>query len=210
MSDFDFHFGSPVHCQDGRRLGTLERLIVEKEGLDPHSIVVKEDDGFSGRRFAPGAWYFADEVIVPIKSVATASRDAVALTLVTADARRLAPYLDYHYQPLDRSAVAGRFVALATSGPHTPNLTEIANKPPDEPEVAACGNVSLAHGGRNFRHCQDVPVNVGNSGVLGARPPRLVPPLVASPGRFLPPRYHPALRTIRPRDDIHRLRPPDS
>jgi len=210
MADFDFHFGAPVRCRDGRLIGKLERLIVEKEGLDPHSIVVREDDGFSGRRLVPGAWYFNDEVIVPIKSVASAGRDAVELTLVAADARHLPPYLDYHYRPLDGAVVAREFVALATSGPYTPNLVETANKSADELEVAAGENVMLGHEGHKLGHVQDVLIEDGEFIGVVVRPSGLFAKDVLVPVRFLERSDDMALFVDLTEADIHRLRPPDS
>ena len=210
MSDFDFHFGAPVRCNDGRLIGTLERLIVEKEGLDPHSIVVKEDDGFSGRRFAPGAWYFHDEVTVPIKSVARAGREAVELTLAAADARHLPPYLDYHYKPLDRGAVAREFIAVATSGPYTPNLEETANKRADELEVSAGENVMLGHQGHKLGHVHDVLIEDGEFIGVVVRPSGLFAKDVLVPVRFLERSDDMALFVDLTEADIHNLRPPDS
>ena len=210
MSKFDFHFGAPVRCRDGRLIGTLERLIVEKEGLDPHSIVVREDDGFSGRRLAPGAWYFHDEVIVPLKSVASAGRHAVELTLGAPDARRLMPYLDYHYQPLDRPAVVRMYVAVGTGGPYAPNLVETANKRDDELEVSAGENVMLGHKGHEFGHVQDVLIEDGEFIGVVVRPSRLFAKDVLVPVRFLERSDDMALFVDLTEADIHKLRPPDS
>ena len=210
MSNFDFHFGAPVRCQDGRLIGTLERLIVEKEGLDPHSIVVKEDDGFSGRRFAPGSWYFHDEVMVPIKSVATAVRDGVELTLGAQDARRLKPYLDYHYRPLDSAAVVRTFVAVGTGGPYTPNLVETADKRDDELEVSAGENVMLGHAGHKLGHVHDVLIDDGEFIGVVVRPSGLFTKDVLIPVRFLERSDDMALFVDLTEADIRELRPPES
>lgn len=206
MSGFDFHFGAPVRCQDGRLLGNLECLIVEKEGLDPHSIVVKEDDGFSGRRFAAGAWYFQDEVIVPVGSVARAGRDGVELTVNAADARRLAPYLSHRY----RAQVGRMFVALASSGPYTPNVDEIANKRADELEVSADENVMLGHDGHKLGHVRDVVIVDGEFIGVVIRPTGFFVKDVLVPVRFLERSDDMALFVDLSEEDIKKLRPPDS
>jgi hypothetical protein len=210
VSGFDFHFGAPVRCHDGRLIGNLERLIVEKEGLDPHSIVVKEDDGFSGRRFAPGAWYFHDELIVPVKSVARAGRDGVELTVSATDARHLVPYLSYRYRAADRAQVGRMFVALASGGPYTPNVEEIANKKPDELEVSADENVMLGHGGHKLGQVRDVVIQDGEFIGVVIRPSGFFAKDVLVPVRFLERSDDMALFVDLSEDDIKKLRPPDS
>ena len=149
-----------ISC-DGRLIGSLERLLVEKEGFDPHSVVVREDDDFTGRRFAPGSWYFHDEVLVPVANVVEATGDTIALDLTAVEVRRLRPYLSYRYRAADAAALGRTFIALGTGGVGIPNLDEVATKTSDELEMAAGENVMLGDSGRKLGHVREILINDG-------------------------------------------------
>ena len=159
MPQLELCFGASVISRDGRLIGTLERLVVEQEGFDPHSIVVKEGDRFAGRRFAPGSWYFHDEVVVPVANVAAATAEQVTLNVTAAEVRRLRPYLSYRYRAVDAAELGRSFVALGTGGVGIPTLDEVAAKSPDELEIANGENVMLGRTGRKLGHVREVLID---------------------------------------------------
>jgi sporulation protein YlmC with PRC-barrel domain len=159
VPQFELCFGSSVISRDGRLIGTLERLVVEEEGFDPHAIVVKEGDQFTGRRFAPGSWYFHDEVVVPLANVVGATAERVTLNVTAAEVRRLHPYLSYQYRAVDAAELGRSFVALGTGGVGFPKVDEVAAKSPSELEIANGENVMLGHTGRKLGHVRQVLID---------------------------------------------------
>ena len=186
MADLALNFGADVYSSDGRRIGSLERVIVEDEGFDPHAVVVKEDSRFAGTFLAPGSMYFHDELIVPVASVRSAGEDRVDLDLTAAEARRLRPYLSYRYRPVDAAAVGRVFAALALpGGVSAPNVDEIAAKGADEIEVAAGENVMLGRTGRRLGHVKEVLVDDGEFVGIVMHPEGFFKHDVVVPVRFL-------------------------
>jgi sporulation protein YlmC with PRC-barrel domain len=206
MPTFEFHFGAQVISDDGRLVGTLESLIVEQEGFDPHSIVVKEDDGFAGRRFAPGSWYFHDKVLVPVKAIAHATPENIQLQISSGEVRRLSPYLSYRYRQLDAGEVGRTFAALAGSGIATPNVDEIPAKAADELEVTRDENVMLGHAGRKLGQVRQVLVEDGELIGIVMHPHGLFTRDVIVPIRFLQRSDDLALFVDLSEEDLERLK----
>ena len=207
MSRLDFRFGAPVLSSDDRLIGALERLVTGREGFDPHSIVVKENDQFSGRRLAPGSWYLHDEVLVPVRRVATATEDEVLLDLSAAECRRLKPYLSHHYRPVDSGAALRMVVAVASTGITPPNLDEVAAKSADELEIAKGENVMLGHIGRRLGHVQEVIFDAGELVGVVMKPNGFFHQDLLVPVRFLARSDDLALFVDATEDDVRRLQP---
>jgi len=96
----DFHLGADVVASDGRKVGTLARIIVEQDGFDARALVVKEEESFAGRLLAAESLFITDEVVVPITAVESATHDLVKLSMPAADVRRQPPYLSHHFKQL--------------------------------------------------------------------------------------------------------------
>ena len=43
----DFRLGADVVASDGRKVGTLVSVIVDEDGFDPRSLVVRERESFA-------------------------------------------------------------------------------------------------------------------------------------------------------------------
>jgi sporulation protein YlmC with PRC-barrel domain len=200
-------FGSQVISRDGRQIGSLERLVVEEEGFDPHFIVVKESNQFAGRRFAPGSWYLQDEVIVPAANVVEASSERVALNLTAAEVRRLRPYLSYQYRAVDAAQLGRTFVALGTGGVAAPNVDEVAAKALDELEIANGENVMLGHTGRKLGDVREVLIDDGELIGVVMHPSGFFQHAVLVPVRFLARSDDMALFVDATEEDIEKLEP---
>lgn len=182
----DFHFGARVVSRDGREVGSLHRLVVQEEGLDPRAIVVKEGARFSGRLLAPGSWYLVDDVLIDVAAVASADRERVELRLTAAEVRRQPPYLSYTYRPLTRGQAAAAQLGLLLPGTvEAPNLEEHARKRSDELEIEEGENVMLGRTGRRLGHVRDVLVDEGELVGIVLRPEGFFKEDVVLPVRFL-------------------------
>jgi hypothetical protein len=193
---------------DGREVGTFQGLVAEQGDFDPHSIVVKEGLGFSGRRLAPGCLYFQDEVLVPIANVTSADHDRIELDMTGADVRRLRPYLSYRYRPVDARAVGRMFVGLATPGAVVaPNVDEIAVKSRDELEIDAGENVMLGHSGRKLGHVREALIDKGEFIGIVMHPEGLFKHDLIVPVRFLKRSDDLALFVDANDEDLRNLKP---
>jgi sporulation protein YlmC with PRC-barrel domain len=209
VPQFELCFGRPVVSSDGRTIGNLERLVVEEEGFDPHSIIVREADQFSGRRFAPGSWYFHDEMIVPVANVVEATEERVVLNLTGTEVRRLHPYLSYKYRPVDAATAARTFIALGGGGPGMPNVDEIAAKSSRELEIDNDEKVMLGHTGQKLGNVREVLVDDGELIGIVIDPKGFFNHDVQVPVRFLGRSDDMALFVDATNEDIEKLRPID-
>lgn len=207
MAGFTFNFGSEAFSSDGRRVGTVERVIVEEEGFDPLAIVVKEDARFAGKLLAPGSMYFQDELVVPLDNVRLASEQKVELSLTARQVRRLRPYLSYRFRPVDGAGVGRVFVALATAGITPPNVDEVAAKGQDQIEIDVGENVMLGHTGKRLGQVREVLVEDGEFVAIVVHPAGLFKHDVVVPVRFLDRSDDLALFVDATEDDIQRLMP---
>jgi sporulation protein YlmC with PRC-barrel domain len=181
----DLHMGAEVVSSDGKRIGTLQRVIVDEEGFDPHAIVVREDARFAGHLLAPGSWFLVDETAIPIRSVSRAAPARIDIDMDAAAVRRLAPYLSYHERPLTRADVAASILALATSTAASPALAETADKSASELEIDAGENVMLGKTGRVLGHVRDVLIDDGELIGIVMRPAGFFEHDTVLPVRFL-------------------------
>jgi sporulation protein YlmC with PRC-barrel domain len=156
----DLSLGASVHTSDGHHVGTLERVVVDAESWDPHALIVRETNRFSGRSLAPGAGMMVAEVIVPLGAIAEAGPDHIQLKLDRRATRALPPYLSYHYKPLERgdglrfaAALAGGSLGV---GPMFPLLAETADKADGDIEIRRGENVMIGHGGEKLGTVRDV------------------------------------------------------
>src|ERR1700740_326974 len=88
----DYHLGADVIAADGRKVGTLVRLIVNAQDFNLRALVVKEEESFAGRLLATETVFITDEVVIPIEAVRSATRESVSLSLSSHDVRRQKPY----------------------------------------------------------------------------------------------------------------------
>jgi sporulation protein YlmC with PRC-barrel domain len=156
----DLQLGASVHTSDGHHVGTLERIVVDAESWDPHALIVRETNWFSGRNLAPGSGLMVAEVIVPLSAIDDAGAGGVRLRLDKRATRALPPYLSYQYRPLERGDGLRYAAALAGGslgvGPLFPLLQENADKPEGDIEIRHGENVMIGHGGEKLGTVQDI------------------------------------------------------
>lgn len=182
----DFHMGAAVYSSDGHEIGTLARLLVERERLDLRALVVKESRRFSGHMLSPGSFLLADELIVPRDGVESISHDRIDLKLSAGEVRGLAPYLDYRYGgETVEEGVEDELSVLALS-PSVPfSLKEVANKNADELEIAGGENVMLGHTGKKLGTVKDVLFDEADLVGVVVLPDGILKKEVILPRRFL-------------------------
>ncbi len=77
----DFRLGADVVASDGRKVGSLVRVVVEREGFDARALVVKEEESLAGRVRSDESLFVTDEVVIPIAAVESATHDLVQLSI---------------------------------------------------------------------------------------------------------------------------------
>ncbi len=169
-----FHLGASVHTSDGHHAGTLERVVVDAELWDPHALIVRETEWFSGRVLAPGAGMMVAEVIVPLDAIESITQSDVRLKLDKRATRALPPYLSYQYQPLQRGDqwryAAAMVGAPLGGGPFFPRLDETADKAAGDIEIRHGENVMIGHEGDKLGTVQDVLFDEGELVGIVVRP----------------------------------------
>lgn len=90
----DLHIGVAVTGTDGKHLGTLTRIVVEREGFRVTHIVVDPGLVESGNLLAPGGWEKPRERVVPVDLITAASEHGIQLS--TDEARFAAQPLFEH------------------------------------------------------------------------------------------------------------------
>ncbi len=75
----DLHIGVAVSGRDGRRLGTLVRIVIDRESTSVTHIVVDPGLVESGNLFAPGGWEKPRARVVPEAMILSADADGVRL-----------------------------------------------------------------------------------------------------------------------------------
>jgi sporulation protein YlmC with PRC-barrel domain len=185
----DFHLGASVRTADGHHAGTLQRIVVDGESWDPHALIVRETEWFSGRVLAPGAGMMVAEVIVPLRAVAAVGPQEIRLNLDKRATRRLPPYLSYQYQPLQEGDGLRYAAALVGgqlgAGPMFPRLDETADKAEGDIEISHGENVMIGHGGDKLGTVQDVLFDDGELVGIVVRPTGLFTHDVVVQVRFL-------------------------
>jgi sporulation protein YlmC with PRC-barrel domain len=157
----DFHLGAPVHTSDGRHIGSLHRVVVDRESWEPHQIVVKETARFNGHLLALAAGLMTEELIVPVAAIARVSRERLDLSITAVEARRLPPYLTYSWAPLDVAGAVEEDLGVLLGAPLPPPGAETAHKARGDIEIRPDEHVHLGRGGPIFGEVRDLLVDDG-------------------------------------------------
>lgn len=203
----ELHLGAAVHTSDGTHIGSLRRVIVDRESWEPHQVIVKESARFNGHLLALAAGLMTEELVVPFVAVAGASRDRVDLAITAAEARRLPPYLSYALQPLGGGDQAVNDLAILLGGAPLAREAESADKPAADIEIRAGESVMLGHGGERLGRVRDVLLDGGELVGVVVRPQRLLEEDVVLQRRFLERSDDGALFAMLTREDIEHLPP---
>jgi hypothetical protein len=174
----DFKLGGVVRSGDGREVGTLHRVLVDRETFAPRAIVVKEHFTFGGHLLAPGSLLLTDDLVVPIDAVVSAS-------LTTSDVRHLPPYLSYRATGEGVPDLAREGIAIWLGGLEIPPITEFATKESADIEIAQGENVMLGKSGRKLGVVRSVLVEGGQLVGVVLHPEGLFKHDVVLPVRFL-------------------------
>jgi sporulation protein YlmC with PRC-barrel domain len=204
-AESEYRMGARVFASDGGHVGSLIGLVVDREALEPHALVVKESRWFTGHILSPGAALLVDEVAVPLEGVARVAPDRIDLALTADQVRRLPPYLTYRYTSLGPAHMGVEAIELV-GGPGVPPLVETAGKRGDEIEISSGEPVLTADGDR-LGTVKEVLVQGEELVGVVLHPRGLFGDEVIMPRRFLRRGDDLALRADLSRDDIGRLRP---
>ncbi len=203
----DFHLGAEVVASDGRKVGTLVRVVVEKDGFDPRSLVVREEESFAGRLLAAESLFITDEVVIPISAVQSAAHDLVRLSMSGHDVRRQPPYLSHHFKTLTVRTAALEDADVLTGGMGIPRAEETAAKGKDEIEIDAGENVMLGTTGRRLGHVRDILYDQGELIGVVIKPDGFFKRDVVLPVRFIDRADDLALFAHLNESDIEHLKP---
>lgn len=152
----DFHLGAGVYASEGTEVGRLVHVLVDME-YRLQALVIEESHGFSGRLLSPESILVSDQFIVPKDAVKAVTHRRVDLTVSSAQARRLPPYITYREKGETVGEELEDAAGVFGSGPEIPNwVEEVANKPATELEIDAGENVMLGHTGRKLGTVKDV------------------------------------------------------
>lgn len=203
----DFHLGAAVFSSDGKHLGALHRVIVNRDTWEPSQIIVKETRRFSGHFFAPGAGLITDDIIVPLAALAHVQHDRVELSLTSEEVRRLPPYLSYHYESMSGSeALVAALSGLGATGMREP-LVETAAKSDGDIEIRQGESVMLGHQGQLLGHVHDVVFDDGELVGIVLRPHGILQHDVILQVRFLERADDLSLFAQLGREDLEKLQP---
>jgi sporulation protein YlmC with PRC-barrel domain len=209
MRTDDFHPGAKIVASDGHEIGSLAHVLVDAD-YALEAIVVRESRGFSGSRLSPGSMLLNNEFIVPRGAIKSVDHDRIALSLTSAAARKLRPYLRYR----ERGESVGEEIedeaAILGSGPEIPHwLEQVANKPASELEIDGGENVMLGHTGRKLGTVKDVLFDGDQLVGVVLRPDGLFTQEVILPRRFLSRSDDAALFAQIEERDLEKLKPFD-
>ena len=101
------HIGVAVHGSDGKKLGALKRIVVERDDQRVTHLVVDPGLVESGNLLAPGGWDKPRERMLPIALVTAASDAGVTVTCDEAAFRALPLFESESYTTV--STTGGRF-----------------------------------------------------------------------------------------------------
>jgi sporulation protein YlmC with PRC-barrel domain len=203
----DFRLGSSVVASDGNKVGTLVSVIVDEQGFDPRSLVVKEEESLGGRLRADSSLFITDEVVIPIAAVESATHDLVRLSMSTPDIRRQPLYLSYRPKPLTVEEAALEDADVLSGNIGLPPKEEIANKPASQIEIDRDENVMLGTTGHRLGKVQDVLFDHGELIGVVIRPDGFFTRDVVLPIRFISRADDMALFADLDKSDIENLKP---
>lgn len=203
----DFHLGARVVASDGKDIGELVHVLVDTD-FRLKAIVVRESHGFSGSWLSPGSLLVANEFVVPREGVQSVDRDRVELSISSADARKLQPYLSYREKAESLGEEIEDEAAILGSGPEIPHwLEQVANKPDSELEIDGGENVMLGHTGKKLGTVKDVLFDGHQLVGVVLQPDGLFKKEVILPRRFLGRSDDAALFAQLDESDLERLTP---
>ncbi len=142
----ELHIGAHVHGANAKKIGSLKRIVVERDDLRVTHLVVDPGLIESGNLFAPGGWEKPRERLVPIALVTATNDDGV--TLACDEAAFLAlPLFEreiYAETPPEGTPFnVGELVSYISTGagigagPYTPSSEErVFNESPGSIEIA--------------------------------------------------------------------------
>jgi sporulation protein YlmC with PRC-barrel domain len=207
MRTDDFHPGAKVFANDGNEIGSLAHVLVDAD-YALEAIVVKESRGFSGSRLSPGSMLLNNEFIVPHGAIQSVSHEQIKLSLTSAAARKLRPYLSYRERGESLGEEAEDQAAVFGSGPGIPHwIEQVANKPASELEIDGGENVMLGHTGRKLGTVKDVLFDGDQLIGVVLRPDGLFTQEVILPRRFLSRSDDAALFAQIEELDVEKLKP---
>jgi sporulation protein YlmC with PRC-barrel domain len=166
----DFRLGADVIDSEGHKAGTLISVIVDENGFDPRSLVVKDEVSVARRLLVGEKLFTTDEVVIPINAVEATTHEGVRLSMAGPDIRRQPLYLSYRREPLTAEEAVIEEGELLTGGLGLPRADEIANKPDGEIEIAGGENVMLGTSGRRLGTVRDVLFDQGKLVAVVIRP----------------------------------------
>jgi len=203
----DFHPGARVVTTDRKEIGTLAHVLVDGD-YSLEAIVVRESRGFSGTWLSPGSMLVNNEFVVPRAAIKSVEHDRIELSLTSARARQLRPYLSYRERGESLTEEAEDQAGVFGSGPEIPGWVEqVANKPASELEIDGGENVMLGHTGRKLGTVKDVLFDGDELVGVVLRPDGLFTQEVILPRRFLGRSDDAALFAQIDDDDLEKLKP---
>lgn len=206
-SSFEFRLGSDVACAEGSTVGTLVSVLVESASFDPKAIVVRNETSLVGRLVSDEKYLITDDVVIPIASVGSATRDRVQLSISSSDVRRQPPYFSYQWEPITAGQAVLEEMQLLGGGLALPPVDQIANKPADHIEIDRDENVMLGNTGRRLGHVHEVLYEQGEMVGIVIRPDGLFKHDVVLPIRFITRADDMALFADLSESDIANLKP---
>jgi sporulation protein YlmC with PRC-barrel domain len=203
----DFRLGADVVASDGRKVGTLVRVVVEREGFDPRALVVKEEESLAGRVRSDESMFVTDEVVIPIAAVESAAHDLVQLSMSGSDVDRQPLYLSYRPKRLTVGEATLEDADVLTGAVAMPKFEETANKARGEIEIDRGENVMLGTSGHRLGQVHDVLYEQGELLGVVIKPDGFFRRDVVLPARFIERADDMALFARLEESDIEHLKP---
>lgn len=203
----DFRLGSHVITSDGENAGSLASVLVDKGGFEPMAIVVEVslEGVLTDERL-----FVHNELVIPIQSVSKATHDLVELTLSTDQLGQQPPYLAYRLQPPSAGESVLEEAQLLGGGLGMPEAQEVANKPPDQLEIAKDEKVMLGTTGRTLGRIHDLLYDRGKLVGVVIKPEGFFKRDVVLPVKFISRADDLALFADLTESDIEQLKPFDA
>jgi sporulation protein YlmC with PRC-barrel domain len=203
----DFHLGAQVVAADGKEIGSLAHLLVDAD-YELKAIVVRESSGFSGGWLSPGSLLVTNEFVVPQDAIKSVDRERLELSLSSADARKLQPYLGYRERSESVTEGIEDQAGALGSGPEIPQwLEQVANKPAGELEIDGGENIMLGRTGKKLGTVKDVLFDGDQLVGVVLQPGGLFKQQVILPRRFLGRSDDAALFAELDETDVEKLEP---
>ena len=143
------HIGVDVYGNDGHRLGTLQRVVIDTQDHRVEAIVVEEGLIESGNALAPGGWDKPRGRLVPASMIATSDDRRVIVACDEKMFETLPLFEQEHALPLAEEATLGhprfhvgeliRYISSAAGlggAPYLPPESITFAKSPEDAEIA--------------------------------------------------------------------------